>query len=203
MLPNGKELSLDLVRLLGILQVAKQNTNQLFLNYLTQSHWSHESQLTSLYSPGRILPVVSFLFTVKKDEFELLKSKYKTWDDYSMLEKLHYSLENQVRMILKKGKFTGIDSSKAPLIMLDPASCVLVAVERTQETDPFEQFKKVFTSVLHCTDEMLIQSHVAGKAVSLDVKNALESVKPIHDFIDRQFDYFSKQMQSGKKYTVC
>jgi hypothetical protein len=81
-------------------------------------------------------------------------------------DKITSNLENQVRAILKRGKLSGTDNIRTPLLMIDPTRCAFVLeLDSTNENDTIQLTK-------------------------------------FKEHLERQFDYFTRQMQTGKRYVL-
>eukprot|EP01080_Neovahlkampfia_damariscottae_P009560 gene9560-1763_t len=86
--------NLKLLKYFRILQILKQNLSGDISNSLEQSKYSSILKFSSLYSPGKTLPVLGFIFQEGKKEDEK-------------------EVEQQIRTIIKKGKFYNLnDNSK-------------------------------------------------------------------------------------------
>jgi hypothetical protein len=85
--------------------------NEDFTNQLNTSLKTMDYKYTSLYSPSKVLPVIGFIFYQKN---EILKSILKKMNvkEEKYFHELQNSLENKIRVILKKGKYSGSEYTK-------------------------------------------------------------------------------------------
>jgi hypothetical protein len=98
------------------------------------------------------------------------------------IEKVSANLEIQVRAILKRAKLSGTDNTRTPLVMIDPTRCVFI-LDLEEQPEPMgllglENITRDKTSP-ESTQLVKFKEHIA-----------------------RQFDYFSRQMQTGKRYVL-
>lgn len=171
-----KRFDMKHLRMLRILQLAKQCTNQSFLHHLSQSVYTMDLTYQSLYSPGRVLPTVAFVFVQQRSEWNVIRDQVsklqqkkvlgeKTGEktsenvmmmmmsEKSILEQMEKSLEAQMRSLLKKGRFIGSASvmgtrDRLPLFMVDPSKCAFVVVEPSGVTFGTKKSIGQFTNML-------------------------------------------------------
>ncbi|EFC39062.1 predicted protein [Naegleria gruberi] len=236
----------NLLSLFRVLQISKQYVNSKVLDVIhqeksqtTPTNPTNENPtmkmintiltspvMLSLYSPGRVLPVISFIFVQERENWNKMASlceqqKLNVDDelDEYMLNRMQNGVENQVRNhILKKGKFSGVDSIKTPLFMMDPNTCTFVIVEpEDSEISPFgtkvslEHSRKALFSLSDISDsEALQKSSINSRAHhkskkpsdSAQSRETYIGVNKIAGFIQKQLDYFTKQMQAGKRFIL-
>eukprot|EP00761_Pharyngomonas_kirbyi_P003911 gb/GECH01003915.1/.p1 GENE.gb/GECH01003915.1/~~gb/GECH01003915.1/.p1 ORF type:complete len:963 (+),score=252.86 gb/GECH01003915.1/:1-2889(+) len=195
------------IRTFRALQLLKQSHNERFLSYLDSSQHTSNMKLSSLYSPGRVLPVISFVF--QHPNVESLGQNVP-----SVLEKLNQmeqSLESQTRLLLRKSKFAGTDATRTPLFMLDPMKCVFIMGKNTiDETgqDPLVSFlQSSLTQIAHNNSSPPPTSSpsLSPSSSSSSLSSSSEPILGMHsmrEFLHRQYEYFKRQMQSGKRYTL-
>ncbi|KAL9645226.1 hypothetical protein ABK040_002427 [Willaertia magna] len=221
---------LDLIHS-GTLPVNDNNPTMNMINTILGS-----GVMSSLYSPGRVLPVISFIFVHERIQFNRMvetcqkQNQNKSIEDINeyLLNRLQSSLENQVRnQILRKGKFSGIDNTKTPLFMLDPQTCTFVIVEPqdVNEAASFNKRKELnqTRNVLFSLSKMNLNNNdqqqdsnsiYYPKATSSPFKKPSNEIKKLSDeasylfiskvssFIQKQHEYFLKQMQVGKRFIL-
>jgi hypothetical protein len=149
-----------------MLQLTKQNLNANLLTHLANHPLTQSLKFNSLYSVGRVLPVLSIIWITENG---------------GNIEKLTINLENQVRAILKRGKLSGTDNTRTPLVMIDPTRCAFVL-----ELEP----KNEEIGLLGIDDRKESSTDLASQLIKF------------REHLDRQFDYFTRQMQTGKRYVL-
>ncbi|KAG2374917.1 hypothetical protein C9374_010291 [Naegleria lovaniensis] len=224
----------NLLSLFRTLQISKQHINSKILDIHQEKAASSENPtmnmittilgsgvMSSLYSPGRVLPVISFIFVQEKSQWDKMILEYQnrkenTFEDVGeyMINRMQTSIENQVRNhILKKGKFSGTDVIKTPLFMLDPQTCTFVIVNKeASESSSFstkvslDQARKALFSLSELSE---IETKKTNKPASNKSKKQQDSqsesyvgVSKVVNFIQKQIDYFIKQMQAGKRFIL-
>jgi len=221
----------NLLSLLRTIQISKQYINSKVLDVIHQekmpvSENSTMNMITtilgspvmsSLYSPGRVLPVISFIFVQKRNQWNKVQSmceqqhlnQNEDSNEY-MLNRMQNGVENQVRNhILKKGKLSGVDSNKTPLFMLDPQTCTFVIVEPEEASEPspystkvsLEQSRRAIFS-LSDSGDVDNQKLRTLKPKKPSDKSGYLGVSKVFAFIQKQLDYFLKQMQTGKRFIL-
>nr|CAG4719286.1 unnamed protein product [Naegleria fowleri] len=223
----------NLLSLFRTLQISKQHINSKIIDIHQEKTASSENPtmnmittilgsgvMSSLYSPGRVLPVISFIFVQEKSQWDKMvlecqNKKESSFEDVGeyMINRMQTSLENQVRNhILKKGKFSGTDMIKTPLFMLDPQTCTFVIVDKeASETSSFstkvslDQSRKVLFSLSEVSDIETKKTKTASNKPKKQHDSQSESyigTIKIVNFIQKQIDYFIKQMQAGKRFIL-
>jgi hypothetical protein len=166
------------------------------------------------------LPVIAFIFYQKRAEWDKIKQskEFATMNDDKILDKMQQILENQVRSVIKKGRFTGVDNARAALFMIDPSKCTFVILEPEIEFGQ-KKFMNDFMSMMFNLGELEQQQQQQrnsqkifyARSVSTpnkkpiypqSIKVTIQNLDKIRDFLERQYDYFAKQMKSSKRYML-
>ena len=213
-----KRFDMKNLRMFRILQLAKQHANSALLSHLGSSIFTNDLKFSPLYSPGRVLPVVAFLFFQKRTEWNAIKNQVSDMDNRGILDQMQKALESQVRAILKKGRFAGTDNTRNPLLMVDPSKCAFVVVEPESQYGS-KEFMTDFTSMMFSfstiEEQHTVSSHPQkvfyARAMNSSTKkptypqimqDTMYNMEDVRDFLKKQYDYFKKQMHSGKRYVL-
>ncbi|KAL0490440.1 hypothetical protein AKO1_009531 [Acrasis kona] len=164
---------LRIPKLLRTLQLSKQTINAPLLAHLSTHPTTHNLKLNSLYSVGRVLPVLSILWVGMPAD--------------ANLERLSSNMENQVRTILKKSKLSGTDNTRVPLVMIDPTRCVFVLEYQSEEVNPT-------TTLLGSQSDQAPTTPSTNESSTYLIK--------FREHMARQYEYLYRQMSTGKRYVL-
>eukprot|EP01012_Entosiphon_sulcatum_P023737 TRINITY_DN28848_c0_g1_i3.p1 TRINITY_DN28848_c0_g1~~TRINITY_DN28848_c0_g1_i3.p1 ORF type:complete len:719 (-),score=111.62 TRINITY_DN28848_c0_g1_i3:263-2419(-) len=174
---KGQLFDMQYLKHFRTLQLAKQQLNA-SLHTLGPQLSIHVPALfsSSLYFPGRVLPVLSFIFVVP----------HGTTNHH----RLQQSLEGQIRAVLRKAKLAGSEGPRTPIFMIDPQRMVFVLGHQTPNLG--NDFIQSFVDLLN---------EPQAKATSPLLDEA--GTRLIGEYITRQFLFFKRQMANiGHKYEL-
>lgn len=141
---HGMTFNLKYLRLFRTLQTVKQMMGPAMTSFLETCAHLPEFKQASAYTPGRCVPALSFVFNMNvvppflREDAQRDRDSTQDLSQRSVAEKMRYSLEAQVRYLIRRSRVLPSSESSVQLFTLD--SQRLVHMIRAPEEDPFEHF---------------------------------------------------------------